>query len=135
MADLDLIESNVVKNLQAITALKKVYDHEPKNMPVLPAATLFFDGFGQDDSSSRSKRVDWRWVLRIYIRLHDAEQAQSEIKSLISNARKELAKDPTLGGSCDFQSLTRGEVFASLDQNNVHLMAELTLTVQTTEYY
>lgn len=135
MADLELIESNVVSNLKNITDLKAIYDHEPKNMPSLPAATLFFDGFEQDEASIRSKRVNWRWVVRVYVRLYDADQAQSDIKNLIQSVRKELAKDPRLGASCDFHAITRGEVFASLDQNNVHMMAELTLTATTTENY
>ncbi|MDC3414268.1 hypothetical protein [Terrihalobacillus insolitus] len=135
MADLNLIESNIVSNLQTITALKNVYDHEPKSLSTLPAATIFFDGFSQSDSASRRKSVDWRWTLRVYVRIQDAEQAQADIKNLMVEVRKALASDPSLGGNCNFNQITRGEVFVSLDQNNVHVMGEMTLTANTYESY
>jgi hypothetical protein len=135
MADLDLIEAAIVSNLSRITALKKVYDHEPKSMPQLPAATLFFDGFSQSDEASRRKRVNWRWVIRFYVSLQDAEKAQNEAKNIVLNARKELSKDPTLGNNCIFQEIANGEIYVALDQNNPHLMGEMTLIAQVEENY
>lgn len=135
MADLDLIEQNIVSNLKKVTEFKNVYDHEPKSLSPLPAATIFFDGFEQSDQASRRKTVDWRWTLRVYVRIQDAEQAQSDIKKLMVDVRKALASDPTLGGNCNFNTIRRGEVFVSTDQNNVHIMGDMTLTANTYENY
>lgn len=135
MADLDLIEAAIVNNLSRVTTLKKVYDHEPKSMPQLPAATLFFDGFNQSDEASRRKRINWRWIIRFYVPLQDAEKAQNEVKNIVLNARKELAKDPTLGETCLFQEIANGEIYVALDQNNPHLMGEMTIVVQVEENY
>jgi hypothetical protein len=135
MVDLTAIEAAIVGNLSAIPYLEKVYDHEPKSIPVLPAATLFFDGFRQNDQATRRKSVAWRWVVRLYVRLNDAEKAQQDIKTLIMDARKELAKDPLLGGTCLFHSVQSGEVFVSMQQNNPHMIAELVLEATTEEPY
>jgi hypothetical protein len=135
MVDLDLIEAAIVSNLSRITALKKVYDHEPKSMPQLPAATLFFDGFQQTDGASRRKSVSWRYTIRVYVKLHDVVKAQADIKNLVVNARKELAKDPMLGDNCLFQTIQNGEIYLLDDKDNPHLMAEMTLIATTDENY
>jgi adenylylsulfate kinase-like enzyme len=135
LSDLLLIESKIVTNLQKDVKLIKVYDHEPSKMPQLPAATIFFDGFSQDDNSSRNKRSNWRWTIRIYVSLRDAETAQRDIKSLLLEARKNLANDPILGGTCLYQQVTNGEIYVFMDQQNPHLMAELTLVATTNEPY
>jgi hypothetical protein len=135
MTDLKLIESNIVSTLQAVASLNKVYDHEPMDIRSIPAATLFFDGFGQNDEASRRKSVSWRWVVRLYVPLRDAEQAQNDIKSLIVDSMAELRKSPTLGGLCLFHTVASGEVFVAMDQNNPQLMAELRLEATTQENY
>jgi hypothetical protein len=135
MADLELIENSVISNLSNVTELKQSFPYEPTKLPVLPAITMFFDGFRQEDSSSRRKRVNWRWVLRVYVTLRDAEKAQRDIKSLMVAVRKELAKDPTLAGSCLYHNILSGDVYVDLDQNNPHLMAEMTLEATTDEGY
>lgn len=135
MADLDLIESNVVANLATITALKVRYTYEPSKLPQLPAQTMFFDGFESNDVASRRERVAWRWILRLYVPLRDAEKAQIDMKSLMVNVRKELAKDRSLGGSCLFHRIRTGDVYVDLDQNNPHLMGEMVLEATTDENY
>lgn len=140
--NLDLIEAQIVKNLSDVQigtppapAFQKVYDYEPQKMPQLPAATLYFDGFRQDDITVRSKRVFWRWIIRAYVPLRDAEAAQNTVKMLTVNCRKELAKDPQLGENCLFHQITQGDTYAVLEQNNPHLMLEMTLEAATNEPY
>lgn len=135
MVDLSLIESNTADTLRLISTYKKVYEQEPKNLLQLPAASLFFDGFKSDDEASRRKKIAWRWILRIYVKLHDPEDAQTELKQLIVNSLKELMKNPTLGGSCLYHTVKNGEVFVVTDQNNPQLMAELHLEATTQENY
>lgn len=135
MADLTLIESNIVSTLQNVPLLKKVYDHEPMNIEVLPAATLFFDGFGQDDQATRSKSARWNWIIRIYVSLQDAKKAQEDIKALLLESLKQLRQNPHLGGSCLYHAVATGEVFVNMSQNNPQLMAELRLEAMTNEPY
>lgn len=133
--DFTVIEGKIVENLKKVSDLKSVYDHEPKSLTTLPAATLFFDGFDQDDIATRQKRVNWRWTVRVYVRVQDAEQAQSQMKKLVKSIRETMAMDPTLGGTCLFQMFERAEIFVSSDQTNVHMVAEMPLIVATNESY
>lgn len=131
---LDIIESNVATILRNVS-FKRVYEQEPKNLLELPAASLFFDGFGQADEANRRKLLNWRWILRIYVKLNDAENAQTVLKQLIVESLNELRKNPTLGGSCLYHTVKSGEVFVVTDQNNPQLMAELQLEATTQENY
>lgn len=135
MADLTLIESNIVSTLQNVTLFKKVYDHEPMNINSLPAATLYFDGFGQGDQANRSKSVNWRWIVRLYVSLKDAKKAQDDLKTLILESTKQLRENPDLGGSCLYHTVASGEVFVNTSQNNPQLMAELQFEAITNEHY
>lgn len=135
MSDLRTIETKVKSTLELVTDFKKVYDQEPKNLTQLPAASLFFDGFKQRDEASRRKYIDWRWILRIYVRLNDAEDAQTELKKLIVSSLTQLRQNPTLNGTCLYHTVLNGEVFVVTDQNNPQLMAELTLEATTQENY
>lgn len=135
MADLKLIETNIVSTLQLVTELQKVYDHEPKSLIALPAATLFFDGFGQQDQANRRKTVNWRWVVRLYVKLGEAEKAQNDLKTLVINTLNRLRSNPTLGSSCLFHNVTNGEIHVMMDQNNPHLIAEMFLEATTHENY
>jgi hypothetical protein len=136
MADLKLIESNVVSTLQNVKGFNKVWDHERLDIGSLPAATLWFDGFGQDDEAGRRNSVSWRWTIRIYVSLHtDAEKSQNELKDLIIKSMDQLRQNPRLGGSCLFHTIGSGDVFVALDQNNPQLMGELNLVATTRESY
>lgn len=78
------------------------------SIPQLPAATIFFDGFGQEDNASRRKTVRWRLVVRLYVSLRDAEKAQNEIKTLILRSINKLRQNPTLGESCLYHTISSG---------------------------
>ncbi|KXG42875.1 hypothetical protein [Tepidibacillus decaturensis] len=135
MTDLRVIETNVKSILEQVAAFKKVYDQEPKNLVQLPATSLFFDGFKQRDESTRRKYVDWRWILRIYVQLNDAEKAQTELKQLILDSLDKLRQNPSLNSTCLYHTITNGEIFVLTDQNNPQLMAELHLEATTQENY
>lgn len=135
MADLLLIEQNIAADLQKITDLKRVYAFEPQRIDDLPAATLYFDGFDQDDETTRRKRVNWRWTLRLYVPIQDAQTAQTDLKNLIMQARQQLASDPSLGGTCLYHTMASGDVFFVPDQNNPHMVAELSVVATADEPY
>lgn len=121
----------------AVPRIKSSYDHEPQNMSVLPASTLFFDGFTQNDSATRRKTVNWRWLIRIYIpiRTSDIKQPQEEIRNLVQDSIKQLRSDPSLGGTCLYHNVSSGEVSALLEQSNPLLLLELTLEATTGEEF
>jgi hypothetical protein len=135
MADLTLIESNIVSTLQSVTALKKTFGNEPKTITQLPAATIFLDGFEEKDQTTRRKEVVWKWIVRIYVPLKDAEKAQDEIKQLLVDTLSAFRNNPTLGGSVLFQAISSGEILAVLNQNNPLMMAELSLSATVKEGY
>lgn len=136
MADLDLMGANIKTVLSDVPGIKEAFDHEPQSMSHLPAATLYFDGFSQAGQTTRRNSVNWNWIVRIYIRLNtsDLKQQQIEIRKLIDLTLKQFRSDHSLGGSCLFNSIGNGEVFALLDQANPMMVAELTLSATTEEY-
>lgn len=136
MADLNSMASNIKDILSLVDGIKEAFDYEPQNMTNLPAATLFFNGFSQAEQTTRRKTVNWQWVIRIYvpIRVSDIKVPQLDVRSLVENTIKQLRIDLSLGGTCLYNEVNAGEVFALLDQNNPMLIAELELNAITEEY-
>ncbi|MFC4768740.1 hypothetical protein [Effusibacillus consociatus] len=135
MADLTAIETNIVSTLQTVTGLKKTFGNEPKTITQLPAATLFLDGFEQEDNATRRKEVTWKWIVRLYVPLQDAEKAQTDIKTLLVSTLTAFRNNPTLGGTVLFQNVATGEIFAVTNQNNPLMMAEVSLHATVKEAY
>lgn len=135
MTDLNLMGTNIKTILGAVPGILESFDHEPQSMNQLPAATLYWDGFSQNDQASRRKSVNWVWIIRIYvpIRTSNVKKPQDDIRNFVKNAIKQLRADPSLGSSCLYHKVNNGDVFALLDQNNPLLVAELTLEATTNE--
>lgn len=135
MIDLNVMGTNIKTVLDAVPTIKEAFDHEPQNMSHFPAATLYFDGFGQEEQTTRRNTVNWNWIIRLYIRLSssDIKQAQMDLRSLIQDTINQFRSDPSLNGSCLFHTISNGEIFALLDQTNPLIIAELTLTATTKE--
>jgi hypothetical protein len=135
MADLDLMATNITTLLGQVSGINKAYDYEGQGMTNFPLTTLYWDGFSQSDDTTMRKQVNWRWIIRLYIsiRLSDISVPQKEIRTLTQAAIQELRTDPSLGGTCLWHTISNGEVFAVLDQNNPLMVAELTLEATTEE--
>lgn len=135
MVDLNLMAENIRNLLSATPGIVEAFDHEPQSMRNLPAATLFFDGFGQSEQTTRRSNVNWQWAIRLYIplRTSDIKAPQVELRNLIQSTIKKFRTDISLGGTCFWHSITAGEVFALLEQANPMLVVELTLSATTEE--
>jgi hypothetical protein len=133
MADINLMATNIKSVLVNVPGIKEAFDHEPQSISQFPAATVYFDGFGQTEQTTRSNSINWNWIIRVYISLNtsDIKQPQMEIRELIKNTINQFRSDITLGNSCLFHTLGNGEVSALLEQNNPLMIAELTLTATT----
>lgn len=136
MADLNGMATNIKTVLSTVAGIKEAFDHEPQNMTQLPAATLFFNGFSQNSETTRRNSVNWQWVIRLYIpiRVSDIKVPQEELKTIVENTIKAFRNDLNLGGTCLYNEINSGEIFALLDQNNPMLIAELDLSAITEEY-
>ncbi|WP_141434385.1 hypothetical protein [Bacillus sp. 03113] len=134
MVDLNVMADKIKTTLQTVSGIKQAYDYEPQNMSQLPAATLYFDGFSQSEKTTRRSSINWQWTVRIYVPINtsDIKVPQQEIRNLIYDSIKQLRSDLSLGGTCLFNTVSSGEVFAMLEQTNPLMVAELTL-VATTE--
>lgn len=135
MADLNVMASNIKNILALVPGIKEAYDHEPQSISQLPAATLFFDSFSLSEATTRRASVEWKWTIRLYIPLNtsDVKLPQMQVREFIMNTIKQLRNDISLRGSCLYHTVSNGEVFAMLDQNNPMMVAELTLTATTEE--
>lgn len=135
MTDLNLMATNIKNLLSNVPGIIQAFDHEPQNMTQFPAATLYFDGFGQSEQTTRRNSVNWNWAIRIYIRLNtsDIKQPQMEIRNLIQNTINQFRTDPSLGGSCLYHTINSGDIFALLEQANPMLVAELNLAATTSD--
>lgn len=135
MIDLNIMATNIKSILTNVTGIAEAYDHEPQTMNQFPAATLYFDGFGQTEQTTRRNSVNWNWTIRVYIRLNtsDIKQPQMEIRNLVKNTINHFRTDPSLGGSCLFHTISNGEIFALLDQTNPMMVIEMNLLATTNE--
>jgi hypothetical protein len=134
MIDLNVMATNIKDKLAKVPGIKQAYDYEPQSMTQFPAATIYFDGFGQDEETTRRSSFDWRWTIRLYtpINVSDIKIPQTEIRKLVQETINHMRKDVTINNSCFYHTISNGEVFAVLDQNNPYMIAELQL-VATTE--
>lgn len=136
MIDLNLMSKNIQSVLENVPGIKVAYDHEPQKLTTFPAATVFFDGFEQTEGTTRRSTVNLRWTIRLYIALNtsDVKTPQFSIREFIVKTIKQFRTDLSLGGSCLYHTISSGDVFVNLEQNNPMLVAELTLTATTEEF-
>ncbi|MEE6450530.1 hypothetical protein RAH41_08165 [Gottfriedia acidiceleris] len=135
MTDLNTMASNIKTVLETVPGIKQAYDHEPQAISQFPAATLYFDGFTQDDLTTNRNEVGWKWTVRLYLQLNtsDVKSPQVAIRSLLTDTLKELRKNINLNNSCLYHTVSNGDVFAILDQANPLMVVEFTLVATTRE--
>lgn len=135
MPTIEQIEPKIVSTLQLVPEFKRVYNHEPKDLGATPAATMYFDGFGQTDGTSRRKNRTFRWIIRVYVPLQDQTKAQAEIKLIVQAVMDRLAANLDLDGTVTKHNLVSGEVYAAMDQSNPCMIAEMTMEAEVQHYY
>lgn len=135
MADLNVMASKIKDILSLVPGVLMAYDYEPQSISQLPAATLFFDGFTLSEATTRRASVDWKWTIRLYVPLNtsDIKLPQLQVREFIMNTIKQLRNDISLGGSCLYHTVSSGDVFAMLEQNNPMMVAEFSLFATTEE--
>lgn len=133
MANLANIRTQLKTVLEGTGHFQSVYAYEPNRFAQLPAATIFFDGFDQAPRTFESFEVRWRFVVRIYLLIHDAEKAQQDMDLFVHDVIDQLRANFDLGGTAFLTEVTSGDIFVSLDKNTPHLMAEIGVVVITHE--
>lgn len=116
--DIAAIETQIVLILSGITQIKTVLDYEPKIIPQLPAVTLFYDGYTQTQTEAVSYTVTHKWIMRLYVRLDDAEKAQDDLKLITKLILQKFKQYLDLSGVVMFSSTPSATVGAILDKNN-----------------
>lgn len=133
MANLANIRLQMKSVLEGTNHFQSVFAYEPNRFTSLPTATIFFDGFEQTPRTFESFEVRWRFVVRIYVQLHDAEKAQKDLDAYVHDVIDHLRANPSLNGAAFLNEVTNGGVFLSADTNTPHLMAEIGVIVITHE--
>lgn len=133
MIDLNNMATSIKDKLSTVPGIKQAFDYEPQSMTQFPAATIYFDGFNQEEETTRRNSVDWRWIVRLYvpIKVSDIRVPQTEIRTLVQETVNHMRKDVTINNSCLYHTISNGEIFAVVDQNNPVMIAELTLVTTT----
>jgi len=127
--DISEIEDALVVILSGLPALKTVLDYDPKRIPALPAATLFYSGFEQGQTESQSFTITHKWILRLYVKLVDAKRAQDLIKELIEDVLVAFKANQKFGGSVNIRGvIPSGDVGVILDRERPLMVAELDVT-------
>jgi hypothetical protein len=124
--DIDSIENAIVAVLSNVSGLN-VYGYEPLQIPALPAATIWYEGYSQDQTEAVSFTIRHKWTIRIYVALHDDKIAQEQLKTLIVQALGEFKADMDLGGTVLKGMSNTATVGAILDRNNPLLVSEMGL--------
>lgn len=119
------IEAKIVEVLQGIPDIKKVHNPEPTRLDTFPAATLFFEGFTQEQGGFSQHTVTWRWIIRLYLLMQDERKAQTDGKQLVQKVADALRRDITLGGTCLMSLLREGSVSVVDTNSSRFLLWEL----------
>lgn len=132
--DIEAIEAKIVAQLQTVDEFREVTDYEPLEFTNLPAASIFYQGFRSGDSEMpKVQEIVERWILRVYVSLQDARQAQRDIKRLVPKVREAFRSNRGLDGAVLWCSVTEGDVVAVFDKNNPQLIAIMNLEAITKE--
>jgi hypothetical protein len=128
------IRDGLSTTLSTIPDFKSVHKYEPKMYKAMPAASVFFEGFEQNDNSRATNELKYRFIVRIAIRLDKAEEDQAVLDALIDKVITTLAKTRDLGkpGICYnamVVSADTGVVVAN--QQIPQLVGELIIDVNT----
>lgn len=124
------IRTAIKTTLETIADFEKVHKYEPKRFDILPAASIFFDGFEQRDHSIANNEATYRFMVRVSIQLQDEEVAQTALDGLVDKVISTVAKDRGLGTTGDFYNalVTTGDILIIQNQNNAQMVAELLIT-------
>lgn len=136
MANLAEIRTRIKTILEDTGHFQKVFAYEPNRFAQLPAASIFFDGFENSPrvfGTVKPFEIGWRFIIRLYVLLQDAEKAQQEIDTYVSSVITQMNSNADLGGMAFDNRVQSGDVFVSLDKNQPHLMAEINVIVTTHE--
>ena len=126
------IRDGLGETLSTIEEFRAVHKYEPKSYKALPAASLFFEGFEQNDNSRATNELKHRFIVRIAIRLQDAEEAQAEMDALIDKVVSTLALSRNLGkpGVCYNAMVVSADTGVVVqNQQNPQLVGELIVDV------
>jgi hypothetical protein len=104
-----LIEAALVPLFAAVEGIKKVYDHEPGEIPrqSLPAVTLYWRGeTGVDVETGPCEDVTHAWSVYVYFDTADQVRTQQRYKEILPALFTPLRVDPTIGDLVDRATLT-----------------------------
>lgn len=133
--DLNNMATQIKTILAGVSGIAATFEYEPQNMPQLPAATLYFDGFtGQEETMGRIQ-YDWKWSIRLYVPLNtsDIKTPQLTTRTLVMGVLQALRANIQLNGSALLSSVNAGDISTILDVNNPLMITEFTLIATTQE--
>lgn len=131
--DISEIEDEIATLLLTLPALGSVLKYEPKMVPKLPGATLFYSGYDQIQTEAVSFTITHKWILRIYVQLNDAERAQTEMKELIEDVLVVFKANQKINNKALRFITSGGDVGVILDRNNTLMVTEMNLTAMKEE--
>jgi hypothetical protein len=132
--DIAVIESAIINLITTqVPTLATVLNYEPKQMPALPAVTLWYDGFDQTQTEAVSYTINHKWIMKLYVRLHDAKIAQDDMKDFIKKILSAFKSDLSLTHTVLKEVVPSAVTGAVLDKNNPILMCNFNLTTMTEE--
>jgi phage gpG-like protein len=110
------IEEQITSVLSSIKDIAKVYDHEPKVLERLPAATIVLRGFQHQGDTFEGREILHNWDYRVYVAMgSDPGKSLSQLKQLVDSIIDAFGQDITLAGTCIRSRLSTGETGEVLD--------------------
>lgn len=103
------IESSLQSILQNVSELNSVLTYEPLTIPKPPCATICFLGFDAERAEVESLLNSYMFRIRLYFDLIDAERAATQMKNTVWSVIEQLKANTSLGNSCSYSEITRGE--------------------------
>ena len=110
------IEEQITNVLSSLKGIAKVYDHEPKVLEKLPAATIVLRGFQHQGDTFEGREILHNWDYRVYVAMgSDPGKALSQLKQLVDSIINAFGQDTTLSNTCIRSQLATGETGEVLD--------------------
>lgn len=88
--------------LTGITAIKKLYDYEAKELGGFPAATITSQGHRDSFRDQVGNRREFNFAIYLYYRTEDAATGESVMREIVDAVMAAIEADTTLSGSCDW---------------------------------
>lgn len=93
----ELWEQAFLDAFLGIEGVDHAEDHRPERIEPNTVCLMFDDEVPGDQATSRVERVEFQWIVQIYVHGYERRDMQKTMQRIIMGLRRKFRQDPTLG--------------------------------------